>query len=105
MVEALRRDFPEAAIEIPSGGYYVWLTLPPEVDGDELAQRAKQAGVAIIPGSKFFAGEAKRHPRNEGAPRNHVRLAFSHAAPDEIDEGVKRLAAAYATVRASPRRG
>lgn len=90
MVDALRRALPQAAFEVPRGGYYVWLTLPPQVDGDELARRAAGEGVTVIPGSSFFAGPDH--------PRNHVRLAYSHASPEGIDEGVQRLARAYASM-------
>lgn len=90
MVTALRRDLPEANMTVPDGGYYVWVTLPQEIDGDELAKRGLALGVHVIAGSKFFAGP--------GFPRNHVRLAYSHATPEEIDEGVKRLARAYASM-------
>jgi 2-aminoadipate transaminase len=46
--------------------------------------------VAIIAGSKFFA--------NPG-PKHHVRLAFSHATPAEIGEGVRRVAEAVRAAR------
>jgi DNA-binding transcriptional MocR family regulator len=69
---------------------YVWITLPSHIDGDELAKRAAENAVTIIAGSKFFAGE--------GHPRNHIRLAYSHATPEEIDEGVRRVARAYASM-------
>jgi 2-aminoadipate transaminase len=92
MVAALRRELPDARFEVPSGGYYVWLTLPEDIDGDLLARMASEAGVTVLPGSKFFApGEAEH-------PRNHLRVAYSHATPDEIDDGIRRLAAAYRTM-------
>ena len=99
MVEAVRAWLPEARLSVPEGGYYVWLTLPPHVDGDALAARAAAAGVNIIPGSKFFASAAST-PRNDLAPRNHVRLSYSYATLEQIDEGVRRLAAVYEPVAA-----
>ena len=90
MVAAFQREMPDIAFDVPHGGYYLWLTLAPGVDGDELAQRAGQAGVTIIAGSKFFARTDVDHPGNL------ARVAFSHASIDEIDEGVRRLARAYA---------
>lgn len=92
MMAALARELPEVAMERPEGGYYLWLTLPAGVDGDELAQAANDAGVTIISGSKFFARA------DGGHPTNHVRLAFSHAAHDEIDEGVRRFALALSSI-------
>lgn len=96
MVAAVRRDLPDASFLVPAGGYYLWLTLPDGVNADELAACASRAGVTVIPGSKFFARTDVPHPRN------HVRLAFSHATHEEIDEGVRRLAGAYAAVGNAP---
>lgn len=92
MVAALRRELPEVRFTVPQGGYYLWLTLPPAVDADRLAARAFQEKVGIIPGSKFYAGAG---PKGLGAPTNNVRLSYSHAEPEEIEEGVRRLARAY----------
>jgi 2-aminoadipate transaminase len=92
MVAALRREMPEVSTVVPHGGYYVWVTLPGEVDGDEMAKRAALAGVTIIPGSKFFAGNGPGYPRNDGVPKNRIRLAYSFATPEQIDDGVRRLA-------------
>lgn len=93
MLEALRRELPEVKVIAPAGGYYVWLTFPPEVDGTELAQRAAQAGVHVIPGSRFFAGTNKAAGHDPG--RNHMRLSYSYATPAQIDEGVRRLGQVY----------
>lgn len=97
MLEAVRRHLPEVSFTEPEGGYYVWLGLPPAVDGDELAKRAAQRGVNLIPGSKFFAGQ-DGYPRNRDARRNAVRLSYSYASPEQIDEGVERLGEAYASM-------
>jgi 2-aminoadipate transaminase len=91
MVKALREFLPEASFVIPHGGYYIWLTLPSHINADTLTTRALQEKVGIIPGSKFFAGMG---PNDTGSPTNHVRLCYSHANPDEIREGVRRLAVA-----------
>ena len=79
---------------IPHGGYYVWLRFADHVDTDVLAKRADELGATIIPGSKFFAGQGPGS-KSRGAPRNYARLAYTHASPDEIDEGVKRIARAF----------
>jgi len=95
MVRAVRRDLAEAEMTVPHGGYYLWLTLPQHIDGDELAQRAMDNGVSIYPGSAFYAGQNDSYPRNKVPLKNNIRLNYSHATPDEIDEGVRRIAAAY----------
>ncbi|MGI8482730.1 MAG: PLP-dependent aminotransferase family protein [Thermomicrobiales bacterium] len=96
MVAALRRDLPDVSMDVPQGGYYLWLTLPSDMDGDELTKCANEAGVTVISGSKFFARP------DAGHPNNFIRVAFSHANHDEIDEGVRRLATAYGAIAAGP---
>ena len=72
----------------PEGGYFLWLDLPEEVDAAELLARASEAGVTFVPGADF------------GGPASSARLAFSFVSPDEIDEGVRRLAALVAPAAA-----
>ena len=98
MVAAIAREMPMARVSIPEGGYYLWLTLPGDMDGDAIAVRAAQAGVNLIPGSKFFAGGGAAFPSNRDSGRNHIRLSFSYATPEQIDEGISRLAAVCAPV-------
>lgn len=95
MIAAIRRELPDVQFQVPSGGYYVWLTLPEDMDGAELERQAAREGVAIIAGSRFFAVSGPE----QGA--RHVRVAYSHADVDEIDEGVRRMAAAYRRVSAA----
>ena len=92
IVAALAREIPDAALAVPEGGYYVWLTLPEHIDGDLLAARAHDAGVHLIAGSRFYAAQSAV------APRNHIRLSYSYTTPDQIDEGVRRLGAVYRTL-------
>jgi 2-aminoadipate transaminase len=87
MLSALARELPDARWSPPEGGYFLWLDLPSGMSAAELAQRAAAAGVRVVPGSEFFAGTG-----GEGA----IRLAYSFAAPDDIDEGIARLASAAA---------
>lgn len=89
IVAAIAREMPGATVAIPEGGYYVWLTLPGTIDGDILARQAAEAGVHLIAGSRFFAVQDDR------TPRNHIRLAFSYTTPAQIDEGVQRLGVVY----------
>ena len=81
MLEALERELPDARWSKPQGGYFVWLELPGGADAGALLERATAAGVTFVPGRDFG-----------GAP-NTARLAFSFVSPDEIREGVRRLAA------------
>jgi DNA-binding transcriptional MocR family regulator len=81
MLEALERELPDARWSRPEGGYFIWLELPDGTDAGALLERASAAGVTFVPGTDFG-----------GAP-NTARLAFSFVSPDEIKEGVRRLAA------------
>lgn len=85
-------------MEVPQGGYYVWLTLPEGTDGDELAKRAEHEGVIILPGSKFFAATGGRGA-GQPPPKNHIRAAYSYASPERIDEGVARITRAFRSMR------
>jgi len=81
MLEALERELPDARWSRPQGGYFIWLELPGGGDAAKLLEGAASAGVTFVPGADFG-----------GAP-NTARLAFSFVSPDEIREGVRRLAA------------
>jgi 2-aminoadipate transaminase len=85
MLAALERFMP-AGIRwtFPQGGFFSWLTLPEGCDAGELARRAVELGVGIVPGSLFF-------PDGRGA--DNVRLSFSLVDEELIDDGVERLAA------------
>ena len=93
MVAAIQRELTGVGLLIPDGGYYVWLTLPGGMDGDEFAQRAASLGVNLIAGSRFFANTGPE--RDPPLPRNHVRLSYSFASVEQIDEGLRRLADVY----------
>jgi DNA-binding transcriptional MocR family regulator len=81
MLEALESELPDARWSRPQGGYFVWLELPEGADAGALLERAAAAGVTFVPGADF------------GGASNTARLAFSFVSPDEIREGVRRLAA------------
>jgi 2-aminoadipate transaminase len=81
MLESLGHALPDARWSRPEGGYFIWLELPTQVDAGALLGRAESAGVTFVKGTDF------------GGPPNTARLAFSFVSPDEIHEGVRRLAA------------
>ena len=84
LLAALERSLPEGTSWTrPEGGFFSWLTLPPGGDAVELAARAAQHGVGIVPGTLFFA---------DGRGRDTVRLSFSLVDEAQIEAGVERLA-------------
>jgi 2-aminoadipate transaminase len=84
MLAALERSMPVGTRwTSPKGGFFSWLTLPDGGDAGDLARRAVDRGVAIVPGSLFFA---------DGSGGNNVRLSFSLVEEAKIDDGIERLA-------------
>src|SRR3954465_13625775 len=82
VVSALQRDVPEAKFAAPSGGYFMWVELPEAVDVAELPQAAAQRGVWVVKGTGLLL---------EGG-QNTLRLAYSGVTPEQIDEGITKLA-------------
>ena len=67
----------------PTGGFFIWVTLPEGIDTYPLLAEAIDDGVVFIPGAAFTPGDE---------PNNRLRLAFSAIDPEKIHEGIKRLA-------------
>jgi DNA-binding transcriptional MocR family regulator len=85
LCDALERELPDAAFEQPEGGYFMWVELPRGTDVAALFTAASARGVQFVKGTDFVL---------EGG-ENTFRLAYSGVTPEEIEEGVKRLAEAY----------
>ncbi|MBU2663578.1 PLP-dependent aminotransferase family protein [Actinoplanes bogorensis] len=66
----------------PTGGLFVWATLPEGLDSKAMMPRAIAARVAYVPGTGFYA---------DGTGRSNMRLNFSFSSPDRIREGIRRL--------------
>lgn len=86
MQQSLLQHFADLADwEVPKGGLFFWLTLKAPQDTRELLQRAlREKNVVFMPGEPFYP-----HP-DKGI--GHLRLNFSHATPDKIEQGIARLA-------------
>ena len=67
----------------PSGGMFIWLRLPPGLDAEALLPLALAKGVAFVPGSAFYAGQADART---------LRLSFVTSTAEQIAAGVKALA-------------
>lgn len=79
----------------PSGGLYVWLELPPQIDAGPngpLMQTAMDEGVLYVPGEYCFptGGEPIR--------KNTIRLSFGVQSPANIRRGIEALARAIMAV-------
>ena len=83
MLSALDAYFPKAATWTkPAGGFYVWVTLPPEIDTKAMVPRAIAAKVAYVPGTAFFA---------DGFGSWSLRLSYCYPTPERITQGIMAL--------------
>jgi 2-aminoadipate transaminase len=85
MLAALEREMPEGTTwTSPKGGFFIWATLPEGVDAVDIQPICREHSVEYIAGPAFYS---------DGSGRRSLRLSFSALSPEQIDEGVARLAA------------
>jgi 2-aminoadipate transaminase len=101
MEQALRRELGDlVSWPEPKGGFFLWASFadapgsPGSIDTDALLDRAVAHRVVYVAGSAFFV---------DGRHTSFARLAFSAASREQIDEGIRRLAAAVREVTESSR--
>jgi 2-aminoadipate transaminase len=83
LLAALERTMPPGVDWTrPRGGFFSWLTVPG--DAAEVARRAADEGVAVVPGALFYP---------DGRGTSNIRLSFSMVDEALIDVGIERLAA------------
>ncbi|MGA4541177.1 PLP-dependent aminotransferase family protein [Uniformispora flossi] len=88
MLDALKTHMPPGTTWTnPSGGFFVWVTLPEGLDAKAMLPRAVTARVAYVPGTAFYA---------DGFGASSMRLSFCFPTPERIREGVRRLAGVIA---------
>jgi 2-aminoadipate transaminase len=61
---------------------FVWATLPERLSALELFEHAARKKVAFVPGTPFFV---------DGGGTHNMRLNFSNADEERIEEGIARL--------------
>jgi DNA-binding transcriptional MocR family regulator len=84
MLAAMERYFPaEVQWTRPAGGLFLWAWLPEGIDAAEVLKSAVDTQrVAFVPGHAFYP---------DGTGKNTMRLNFSNATPEMIEEGIRRL--------------
>jgi 2-aminoadipate transaminase len=88
MLQALKEFSPNGVTWThPEGGLFLWVTLPAGLDMRAVFHAAIEQNVAFVPGDSFYANDAVEGSR-------HMRLNFSNAHPEQIREGIRRLALA-----------
>ena len=80
---------PRATFVAPTGGMFVWVEVDGVTDSDALLLAALDRGTAFVPGSAFAVDRTLRAG---------LRLSFATVSADEIDEAIRRLAAAIDTI-------
>lgn len=86
MVRALEKYMPRGEgirWTNPDGGLFILVWLPEGVDADKLLPSAIAHKVAYISGASSYV---------DGGGKNTLRLSFSLCTPEQIDEGIRRLA-------------
>lgn len=82
MISALGEYLPELTWTDPTGGFYVWVTLPEPLDSKAMLPRAVKELVAYTPGTAFYG---------DGGGQQNIRLSFCYPTPDQIRLGIRRL--------------
>lgn len=72
----------------PEGGFFIGVTLNANLKADDLLKRAKEANLQLSDGRNFSTN---------GSGDRFVRLPFCALTPEEINEGVARLAQVIST--------
>lgn len=66
----------------PTGGFFVWVTLPEGLDSQALLARAVNERVAYVPGTAFYA---------DGLGSRNLRASYCFPTAERIYEGTRRL--------------
>jgi len=86
MLDALKQYMPEGVSwTIPKGGFYIWVTLPKNMDSTVVFNEAFANGAAFVVGSAFDP---------QGTKNDCLRLAFSSTPEDKIEQGIRIIAEA-----------
>lgn len=86
MVEMLEKYMPkrfDLTWTKPEGGLFLWISLPHYIDTDLMILKAIEMKVAYVVGSAFYF---------DNPEHNSMRINFSYSSPEQIEEGVRRLA-------------
>ena len=81
---AIREELPHADWIEPDGGFFVSVTLPEGLTNAQLRAAAAERGLNLSDGTGFFP--------NPSEGERFLRLPFCALTPDELRDGVRRLA-------------
>lgn len=85
MVSAVRRYLPESVkFNVPGEGMFIWFEFPDSINTQDMLDRyGMEQKVLMVPGGAFST---------TGGLGNCMRASFSMVTPEQIDEGIQRLA-------------
>ncbi len=85
MIDAMSEYFPHGSTwNKPTGGLFVWATMPEVLNTEDLLAKALIKGVAFVPGTGAYV---------DGRGASSMRLNFSGVKEGEIIEGIRRIGA------------
>ncbi len=83
MFEEMEKVFPSTVTYTkPKGGFFVWVTLPENIDTLDLLNAAMEEMVSFVPGFTMYA---------DNPEKNKMRLNFASMDEDKMIEGIKRI--------------
>lgn len=84
MLDEMKKHFhPDVQYTIPTGGMFIWVTLPEGVDMLTFVKKALEKNVAVVPGNAFLDDDTKEC--------HSFRMNYSTPTNEKIKEGVKIL--------------
>ena len=85
MLKSLKKHMPKGVKWTkPEGGLFLWVKLPKAMSASDLFPKAIEEKVAYVKGAAFHC---------DGKGQNTMRINFSYPSDEQIEEGIKRLAA------------
>lgn len=87
MLLSIKKYFdPSITYTEPEGGMFLWVTLPEGISAMKLFEDAVFQKIVYVPGDPFYANEDNI---------NTLRLNYTNSTPQEIEEGIQRLAKVF----------
>ncbi len=81
--DLIAQHFPEGTVtSTPSGGFLLWVTLPPSIDALTLHQSALAEGIGTMPGLIFSITPTFTH---------HLRINYAISWNNKIDSAIKKI--------------
>jgi 2-aminoadipate transaminase len=82
-LKLVEKHFPEqVSWTKPKGGFFMFVTLPNELNADDLLADALNHKIAFVSGSSFFV---------DGGGKNTFRLSYSQSSPQDIEAAIPTL--------------